>query len=159
MYVVFPRGWLVHEAVLAGRLGLSERHTSEVIHNHVAPSVFICVFTADIKLRGEMQPSRCGARCAAAWVVGLWWRQNAFFWCAGSRRVTVSVWSATAVGLLFEVVTERRGCFHASSLARPEENLCGDDSFRAIKGGLGATLSASKTVPFCQSAWLWCPGC
>ena len=137
----------MHEAVLAGRLGLSERRISEVIHDHVASSVFICVFTAGIKLCGEVQPSRCGARCAAAWVVGLWWRLIAFFWCAGSLRLTLSVWCATAAGLLFEVVTERRGCFHSSSLAGPEESLCGDDSFLAIKVGLGATLSASKTVP------------
>ena len=149
MYVFFfPRGWLVHEAVLAGWLRLSERHTSEVVHNHVAPSVLIGVFTAVIKLRGEVQPSRCGARCAAAWVVGLWWRLIAFFWCAGSLRLTLSVWCATAAGLLFEVVTERRGCFHASALAGSLESLCGDDSFLAIKVGLGATLSASKTVPF-----------
>ena len=138
----------MHEAVLAGRLGLSERRISEVIHDHVASSVFICVFTAGIKLCGEVQPSRCGARCAAAWVVGLWWRLIAFFWCAGSLRLTLSVWCATAAGLLFEVVTERRGCFHSCSLAGPEESLCGDDSFLAIKVGLGATLSASKTVPF-----------
>ena len=123
-------GWSPRRFRLSGPLTGSEK-----VNGHHA-LVIVCLCRC-IKQGGKVQTSRrwSGSReCLRCLALCVW--------------LAIIVRGADSFRFLFEVVAERRGCFHASALAGSLESLCGDDPLLSIKVGLGATLSATKTVPF-----------